>query len=193
MHERHAASSPDTVLELFFETGGSRVRISSCFVVLALVAATGCGGGHRGHKEEKPSTAPRAEERRDDRKDEAFEDRTGWEKLGERWVNGGNDHDKKDRKADHGKDHDTIVVGKSEGSFRKIMVVSEHSALELFDIEVHFGNGEKFSPNTRLVFDKNTRSRVIDLPGDARVIKKVDFRYANLPGGGKAQLELWAR
>jgi hypothetical protein len=34
---------------------------------------------------------------------------------------------------------------------------------------------------------------VIDLPGGARSIKKVEFRYGNLPGGGRAQLELWAR
>ena len=31
------------------------------------------------------------------------------------------------------------------------------------------------------------------LPGGARAIKRVDFRYGNLPGGGKAQLELWGK
>jgi hypothetical protein len=33
---------------------------------------------------------------------------------------------------------------------------------------------------------------VIDLPGDARVIRSVEFRYGNLPGGGRAKAELWA-
>lgn len=34
---------------------------------------------------------------------------------------------------------------------------------------------------------------MIDLPGDKRVIKHVTFEYGNLPGGGRAQVELWAR
>jgi len=34
---------------------------------------------------------------------------------------------------------------------------------------------------------------VIDLPGSERVIRTVEFRYGNLPGGGRAQAELWAQ
>ncbi len=85
------------------------------------------------------------------------------------------------------------IEERSEGRFKRIMLVCEHSALELSDMNMIFGDGQRFSPNTRLVFGKNTRSRVIDLPGDARAIKRVEFKYGNLPGGGKAQLELWAR
>lgn len=40
---------------------------------------------------------------------------------------------------------------------------------------------------------KGEASRVIDLPGAKRAIKRVDFNYANLPGGGRAQVEVWAR
>jgi hypothetical protein len=40
-------------------------------------------------------------------------------------------------------------------------------------------------------FAPNTKTRVIDLPGGARVIRRVEFRYGNLPGGGRAQVELW--
>jgi hypothetical protein len=43
------------------------------------------------------------------------------------------------------------------------------------------------------VFGQGSWSRDIDLPGGDRAIRKVEFRYGNLPGGGKAQLELWAR
>ena len=130
-----------------------------------------------------PGPGPRAErraERRDDRQDARTEALTGWDKLGERWIQGGADHDR-------------IHVGKKEGRFTRIQIVAEHSALELYDIVVTFGNGETFSPGTRLVFSEDTASRVIDLPGDARAIKHVDFYYGNLPGGGKAQLELWGR
>jgi hypothetical protein len=122
----------------------------------------------------------RHEERRDDRRDAVIEDRTGWDKLGEKVV--------------HGKhDRDAISVGRSDGRFRKILVVVEHSALEMFDIQVTFGDGQRFSPTTRLIFNERTRSRVIDLPGGDRVIRKVEFKYGNLPGGGRAQVELWAR
>ena len=119
-------------------------------------------------------------ERRDDVRDARTEALTGWNKLGERWVQ-------------HGADHDTIVVGARDGTFRQVAVRVEHSSLQMFDITITFGDGTTFSPPTRLVFAKNSASRVIDLPGGARFIRRVDFRYANLPGGGRAQLELWAK
>ena len=156
------------------------------------LACGGGGGGHShpnhpethsaAHSPANEPTAPgaRAEERRDDAHDRKVEARTGWDKLGERMVDG-----KLDR--------DVIPVGKADGKFSKVMVVVEHSALEMFDVEITFGDGSKFSPPTRLVFEKNTTSREIDLPGDKRVIKQVAFKYGNLPGGGRAQVELWAK
>lgn len=104
----------------------------------------------------------------------------GWEKLGERVVNGR-------------VDHDVIGVGRSEGRFTAIQLRADGNLVELFDVVITFGDGEKFSPNTRLMFDKNTRSRVIDLPGNARVIQRVDFKYGKLPGEGRASMELWGK
>jgi hypothetical protein len=34
---------------------------------------------------------------------------------------------------------------------------------------------------------------VIDLPGKDRFITRIELAYANLPGGGKARVELWGR
>jgi hypothetical protein len=115
-----------------------------------------------------------------DRHDQRVEATTGWDKLGERWVQGG-------------VDHDAIPVGRADGHFRVIKLKSEHSALELFDVVVTFGDGSTWSPNTRLVIAQGTWTRDIDLPGGDRAIRRVDFRYGNRAGGGKAQLELWAR
>ena len=123
---------------------------------------------------------PRAAERRNDVHDARVEAMTGWDKLGERWVQGG-------------VDRDVIHVGRDDGRFTKIKLKAEHSALELFDVQVVFADGTAFSPGTRLVFGQGAWSRDIDLPGGARAIRRVEFRYGNLPGGGKAQLELWAR
>jgi len=103
--------------------------------------------------------------------------RSSWDRLGERWVNGR-------------ADRDIVHVGRKEGRFHKIQIVVENSALEMFDVLVVFGDGSTYSPPTRLVFEPNTTSRVIDLPGGARVIRRVEFRYGNLPGGGRAHVQL---
>ncbi len=138
-------------------------------LVLALVStglALGCG-----HRPEERRAAPR-EYRADYRGD--------WNKLGERWVDGT-------------RDRDVIPVGARAGAYRRIMIVVENSALEMQDVVVRFDDGSAFSPPTRHVFAANTRSHVIDLPGARRNIQSVEFRYGNLPGGGRAQAELWAQ
>jgi hypothetical protein len=107
-------------------------------------------------------------------------DLTGWTFLGDRWVRGN-------------KDHDAIHVGKKEGRFKRIVILVDQSDLEMFDIVVQFGNGEKFSPDVRQVFKEGSRSRVIDLPGGDRFIQKITFRYGNLPGGGRARVHVYAK
>lgn len=154
-----------------------RIFVNGVVVALLGLAVVGCGGG--GGRRSRVAHE-RAIERQDDRADAKFEKLTGWEKLGERIVNGG-------------ADRDVIPVGRAEGKFTKINLVVEHSSLEMFDVVVRFGDGTDFSPNVRHVFGENTRSRVIDLPGGQRVIRAVEFRYGNLAGGGRAQIELWAQ
>lgn len=119
-------------------------------------------------------------ERRDDRRDRRVEAVTGWNKLGERWVEGR-------------RDRDVISVGRRDGTFTVIKLKSEHSALRLDNVRVVFGDGTSWSPDTRLVFGQGSWTRDIDLPGGARVIRSVELRYGNLPGGGRAQIELWGR
>jgi hypothetical protein len=119
-------------------------------------------------------------EERQARHEHAIESHHDWTKLGERWVDGAHDRD-------------VIQVGAHEGKYRRIMIVVEHSALEMYDVIVTFGDGSRFSPATRHVFSPNTRSHIIDLPGGQRIIRTVEFRYGNLPGGGRAQAELWAQ
>ncbi|HEX7842483.1 MAG TPA: hypothetical protein VF469_33650 [Kofleriaceae bacterium] len=105
-------------------------------------------------------------------------DSKGWVKLGEREVNGRVDHDR-------------IEVGRHDGKFAKLTLYVESSDLELLDFEITFGNKERFHPEVRHFFKEGSRTRVIDLPGDERVIKSIDLRYRNLPGGGRARVEVW--
>jgi len=111
---------------------------------------------------------------------EAHAMRQGYSYLGERFVNGGADHDR-------------IQVGRADGRFTSIMIVVENAPVEIFDIDVTFGDNEKFRVPTRLVFGPDSTSRMVDLPGGARVIKHVDFYYGNLRGAGQAKVELWGR
>ena len=106
--------------------------------------------------------------------------RNGYVYLGERFVNGR-------------ADHDVIPVGRADGRFTSIMIVVENAPVEVFDIDVTFGNNERYRIPTRLVFGPDTTSRMVDLPGGARIIKRVDFYYGNLRGAGQAKVELWAR
>jgi hypothetical protein len=106
--------------------------------------------------------------------------RNGFYYLGERFVNGG-------------ADHDVIQVGRRDGRFHELMIVVERAPIELYDMVVTFGNGDRFEPHNRLVFGADTTSRRIDLPGGARIVQRVDFRYGNLVAGAQAKVELWGR
>ncbi|MBA3818479.1 MAG: hypothetical protein H0X17_06270 [Deltaproteobacteria bacterium] len=105
-------------------------------------------------------------------------DSKGWVQLGERDVDGR-------------LDKDTIAVGAYEGKFSKLTLVVDKSDLELLDFEITFGNGQKHNPNVRHTFKEGARTRVLDLPGDERVIKSIALRYKNLAGGGRARVQVW--
>lgn len=109
----------------------------------------------------------------------------GWDHLGARPV-------------DFRVDHDALLAG-GRGAFRALRFDVEGSSLEMFDIKITFRNGETFSPATRLLFKAGSMSRVIDLPGGARVIRRIDFYYRSAGGifsavnPGKATVHVYAR
>lgn len=112
----------------------------------------------------------------------AAEKRGGdWELLGRREV-------------DFKGDRDRIEVGRSEGKFRQLRFTVTGGSIEMRDMVVTFGDGKKFSPNLSAHFDEKSSSRVIDLPGDRRVIKSVDFVYRSTRRrDGKATVSLYGR
>lgn len=122
-----------------------------CVLVLGAFA-TGCGG--------KKRVGPDSETRETERRDAS----DSVEKLGS-------------RKVDFKGDRDTIVVGAHEGTFEAIRLDVDGSAMEMWDIVITYGNGDKHSPTTRLIFGENSWSRRIDLPGGNRIIKKIEFAY----------------
>jgi len=99
--------------------------------------------------------------------------RAGWDHLGSRIVSFRTERD--------------AISAAGEGTFRQLRFEVDGGDLDLFDIRVTFGNGESWSPATRLHFREDSRSRVLDLPGAARVVRRVDFLYRSVAGGGEGR------
>ncbi len=103
----------------------------------------------------------------------------GWTLLGERGVDGRMDADR-------------IDISQKQGKFNKITVVVLDSDLEMVDFRVQFVSGKSFNPEVKQVFNEGTRTRIIDLP-NTDPMRLIEFKYKNLPGGGKARVQVWAR
>jgi hypothetical protein len=104
-----------------------------------------------------------------------------WEPLGSRNVT-----DKIDR--------DTIAVTAKEGTFTKLQVRVRVAPVQFRSMKVNFANGETQNVELKDVIRPGKASRVIDLPGAARVIKSVEFVYdAQTLGKKGAVVRLFGR
>ena len=103
-----------------------------------------------------------------------------WVLLGERVV-------------DFHVDHDVIEVGRAGGRFRELRFVAHHGAVEMYNVQVILGDGDSFRPEGKLVLDRG-EGRTLDLPGDLRVVRRVEFVYRSLRGAGqRATVSLYGR
>jgi len=53
-------------------------------------------------------------------------------------------------------DHDVIQVGAYEGFFRSLYFVVEKKNVQIYDLVITYGNGERESFDSRLVFDSDS-------------------------------------
>lgn len=81
------------------------------------------------------------------------------------------------RTVDFGRDTDVMVIGDSHGAFKSLTIEVEDGELEMHDITITFGNGKQHSPEVKHEFKEGSRSRVIDLPGEARIVERITFKY----------------
>ena len=88
----------------------------------------------------------------------------GWKVLGSAKVHG------------HA-DHDEIWVTGMEGDFKAVKLMVENEGIEFNRVVLHFANGTKQELNIRRFIPAGGETKVLDLNGDDRVIKKVDFYY----------------
>ena len=96
-----------------------------------------------------------------------------WQKIGQRMVN---------IKADH----DEIMVTASEGRFTKLKFKVLRAPIHVKNVKVVFGNGESKNVNINARIAAETESKVIDLPGNKRIIRKIVMNYKSIPGKGRA-------
>lgn len=117
-------------------------------------------------------------DRATDRRDDWAKD---WRKLGSATVNFSRDRDE--------------IRCASKGLVRQIVFEVRRATVNFDDIEVYLLNGTKLDVQVRSVIRAGQRSRVIDLPGEARIITKIVFRYRSLGSdrNGKAEVVVWGR
>ncbi|MEP6845578.1 MAG: hypothetical protein ABI861_06230 [Panacibacter sp.] len=89
-------------------------------------------------------------------------------------------------------DRDVVVVTGAD-TFRKLKFKVKDASVEILDIDVVFENEGHQDINVRSVIERGGESRVIDLKGNTRRIKRVAFVYRTIPGSNfeKAEVTLW--
>lgn len=104
----------------------------------------------------------------------------GWELLGARTVTDKVDHDS--------------VAAADQGTFRSLKIVVEGRAVQFRDVKVHFAHGGVQHVELRNVIPAGGASRVIDIEGRDRVIRRVEFWYdAQSILGQRATVRVYGR
>jgi hypothetical protein len=93
----------------------------------------------------------------------------GWTLLGSSKVHGA------------GVDHDEIIVTAARGDFSAIKLLVQNEGVEFERVVVHFANGTQTEMAIRDFIPAGGETRVLDLPGRDRIIRKVDFFYKSNP------------
>ena len=81
-----------------------------------------------------------------------------------------------DKKVNFLIDRDVIHVTGND-NYRQIKIKVTEGPVHILDMDVYFENGDKFDVSIRNRIPKGGESRIIDLPGGSRSIKKIEFWY----------------
>lgn len=105
----------------------------------------------------------------------------GWTQLGTSKVHGHVDHDE-------------IMVTGMRGDFSAIKLFVENEGIQFEKVVVHFANGGKEEMIIRDFIPAGGETRVLDLPGRDRVIRRVTFYYkSNAMTKKKGKVVLYGR
>lgn len=84
---------------------------------------------------------------------------------------------------DGGVDHDNIRVGQSRGYFRSLQIRVRGSAIQFQRVIAHYENGQDQELQLRDRIAAGGATRPLDLVGDRRYIRSVEFFYARASFG----------
>ncbi len=91
-------------------------------------------------------------------------------------------------------DHDVIHTGNINDDFRQLKLRVTDGPLKMYDMKIHFDNGDVQDVQIRRVIRQGSESRVIDLNGGVRHIAKIEFWYETKGyAKGKARVAVWGR
>lgn len=127
------------------------------------------------------SIASSAQRRDDPRRDDQGRrgDEGRWELIGRSYVDGRVDHDR--------------IVVTNRGTFRQLQLGVKGGAVEFQKVVVHFDNGGDQELEVRDRIPDKGKTRVLDLPGDRRRIRSVDFWYSKERWRSRPFVQLWGR
>ena len=96
-----------------------------------------------------------------------------------------------DKIAAFGVDRDVLPV-RGNDAYSQLKIRVTGAPLHLIDMDIYFENGEKMNVPIKSNFRQGQESRVIDLPGGVRQLKKIEFLYETKGfRKGKARIAVW--
>jgi hypothetical protein len=103
-----------------------------------------------------------------------------WQYIGDKWAN-------------YAPDRDELLVTGND-IYTKLKVKVTDAPLNMQDMDIVFENDERQNVNLQRNFSQGEWSRVIDLEGNKRRIKKIIFKYdTKNVGKGKARVAVWGK
>ncbi|MGE3065978.1 MAG: hypothetical protein AB7K67_10345 [Hyphomicrobiaceae bacterium] len=110
---------------------------------------------------------------------EAQRGRDNWELLGTKSVG-------------FGVDRDVIPVGAREGRYSRILLEVKGNDVYMLDLKVVYANNQVDDVPVRQLIKAGTRTRAIDLKGDARMIQRIEMVYRSRPSfRGQAVVQVY--
>lgn len=98
-----------------------------------------------------------------------------------------------DKNVHFGVDRDVIHITGND-NYRQLKLKVTNAPLKILDMKVHFENGDVFDVSIRSQIKQGGESRVIDLPGGSRSIRKIEFWYSPAKVlKGTARVAVWGR
>jgi hypothetical protein len=99
-----------------------------------------------------------------------------------------------DKNVGFGVDHDVIHFGNWKDDVRQIKLKITDGPLKMYNMKIHFDNGNVQEVALRNRFAQGSESRVIDMDGGLRHLTKIEFWYETRGfARGKSRVAVWGR